>query len=128
MNLSLKQKIAMPLAAAGAALAMMAIVPGTAQAHPYESARYESISYRGDFDFRGLKSRIWEGVRTGDLTRSEARRLSSRVDRLEDRAESYSRGGFSSWERRDLNDRYRDLSSRIYVQRHDNDYRGRNWR
>ncbi len=134
MNLSLKKKIAMPLAAIGAALAMTAIVPAAAQAHSYESRAYEGryetqIAYRGgDFDFRGLKSRIWEGVRTGDLTRREARRLSVQVDALEDRADAYSRGGMSGWERRDLNDRYRDLSARIYVQRHDDDYRGRGWR
>ena len=130
MNLVSKKKIALPLAAIGAAVAMSAMAPSTAQARPVEH-RYETqISYRhgGDFDFRGLKSRIWEGQRRGDLTRSEARRLSSRVEALEDRADSYSRGGFTRWERDDLNDRYRNLSARIYEQRHDRDYRGRNWR
>ncbi len=123
-----KKKIALPLAAIGAALAMSAMAPSAAQARPYEN-RYESVSYRGgDFDFRGLKSRIWEGVRHGDLTRPEARRLSNQVESLENRADSYSRGGLTRWERRDLNDRYRDLSSRIYVQRHDRDYRGGGWR
>jgi|GEM_PF-2364336 len=130
MNLSLKKKIALPLAALGAAMAMSAMAPSAAQARPYEG-RYETqVSYRhgGDFDFRGLKSRIWEGVRTGDLTRREARRLSVQVDALEERADEYSRGGFSRWERREIKDRYRDISERVYVQRHDGDYRGGHWR
>jgi hypothetical protein len=130
MNLVSKKKIALPLAALGAAVAMSAMIPSAAQARPIEH-RYETqISYRhgGDFDFRGLKSRIWEGVRRGDLTRSEARRLSSRVDALEERAEDYSLHGFTRWERRDLNDRYRALSARIYGERHDRDYRGGHWR
>jgi hypothetical protein len=131
MNLSLKKKFALPLAALGAALAMSAMAPTGAQARSYDDRYSDShVSYRyaNDFDFRDLKARIWQGVRNGDLTRREARRLSYQVDSLEERADYYSRDGLQRWERQELRDRYRDISARIYVQRRDDDYRGGHWR
>ncbi len=129
MMKSLKTKIAAPIAALAAALALTAVAPSIAQARPYNDARVE-ISYRAhnDFDFRGLERRIDQGVRTGDLTRREARRLNWQVSELRDLADRYDRNGMSRWQRRELSDRYQELSARVYYQKHDYQERDHHWR
>jgi hypothetical protein len=94
-----------------AALAL-GVAPTMAQAAPWQSINQRQ---------RQLDRRIDQGVRSGELTRSEASRL--RVEfrglaRLEDRYRD-SGNGLSMSERRDLDRRFDRLSARIKVQKHD---------
>lgn len=85
---------------------------------PAQAQRYgnwQTINQRQD----NLYRRIEQGVRNGTLTRGEANRLRSRfveLDRLESR---YRRNGLSSWERRDLDQRFDALSRQIRWERND---------
>lgn len=68
-----------------------------------------------------IEHRINVGVRNGQLTRSEARRLRAnfrQIQRLEYRYRRSGRG-LSAWERRDLNNRLHWLSRQLRWDRHD---------
>lgn len=89
---------------------------------------WNSVDYRQD----RLDARIEAGVRSGDLSRTEAARLQNEyrdIQRLEAR---YRADGLSNWERRDLDRRMDALSIRISAQRTDDQtgagwYGGRGW-
>ena len=70
---------------------------------------------RFDLRIEQLENRIDAGARAGTINRREAWRLRSQlsqIDRLEDR---YARGGFSIAERRDLQQRIRNLRQTVRV-------------
>ena len=95
-----------------AAVSTLAVaVPVTASAAPWQS-----INQRQD----NLERRIDQGVRKGDLTRSEAQRLRGEFRDLTQLERQYRRsgGGLSARERADLDRKFDRLSQRIYAQRH----------
>lgn len=71
-----------------------------------------------------VEMRIDEGVRSGGLTRHEARNLRMQLADLERLEVRYSRHGLSLDERRDLNARYDRLVDRVFRQRDDRQRRG----
>ena len=106
------------LALIAATSALTLSVAGAAAAQPYGG--WQSINERQ----ARLDQRIENGVRSGDLTRVEARRLHGefrRIARLEAR---YRVNGLSRWERADLDRRFDRLSAQIREERHDYQRRG----
>lgn len=96
------------------AAALAAMLPAAAQ------AQWVPINQRQD----NLAARIDQGVRSGALTRPEARRLRAQyrdIARLE--ARYRASGGLSPAERRDLDRRFDRLSRRVYGQKHDRQFR-----
>jgi hypothetical protein len=78
-----------------------------------------------------LDDRIEAGIRTGDLTRAEARRLRIDFRDLSRLEAHYRRDGLSRAERVDLDRRFDALSARIRIQRTDwqrDWFGGRDWR
>lgn len=70
-----------------------------------------------------LFARIEAGIRNGSLTEQEAGRLKARFNNLAMRDERYRKGGYSDWERNDLQRRLDELSERIRYQKNDGDVR-----
>ncbi len=66
-----------------------------------------------------LDQRIEQGVRSGSLTRPEARRLTNDLRQLSRLESRYRAGGLNQWERRDLDRRYDALSARVRFDKHD---------
>lgn len=108
------KKLTIILASLGVAAAALPATAANAQA-------WQSINERQ----RNLDHRIDQGVRNGQLTRPEARRLRSEFNGLVNLEARYRRGGLSQWERRDLNQRFDRLSQRIRWERQDRNYRRR---
>ncbi|MET0182739.1 MAG: hypothetical protein ABW199_07630 [Caulobacterales bacterium] len=104
------------LAAAGATLALTAPAASAAPGWQPINQRQANIEFRID-----------QGVRTGDLTRSEARRLRSEFNDLERLETRYRSGGLNGWERNDLDRRFDALSRQVRFERHDRQDRGDNW-
>ena len=100
------------------ALAIVSAAPLAAQAAPWQSVNQRQAN---------LDRRIDQGVRSGELTRSEAQRLRVEFRSLNRLEVQYRRsgGGLSMQERRDLDLRFDRLSQRIYVQKHDRQDRDR---
>lgn len=98
-----------------ATLALTAL-PGMASAGPWQT-----IDARQD----RLYSRIEQGVRSGQLTRPEARRLRERFVDLTQLEHRYRRTGgrLDMRERSDLNRRFTALSREIRQDRNDRQYR-----
>ncbi|WP_375402504.1 hypothetical protein [uncultured Sphingomonas sp.] len=108
----MKKYLVLALSAA-AALA----VPGAANAQAYQS-----INQRQDNQFR----RIEQGVRTGALTRPEARRLRAEFRDLTVLERRYrNSNGLSRTERGDLNRRFDALSRRVRMEKNDRQDRRR---
>ena len=102
----MKRLLISALAAAGVAAA---VTPALAQ--PLGSVRAREAN---------IEQRIDQGVRRGDLTRSEASRLRAELGRIDRLNGYYHRsGGVSSWERRDLERRLDALSDKVFADRHD---------
>lgn len=130
------------LAAAAALSAFALVAPAHADPQRFDNDRGYQQNYgapdygRGDFrrgddhrfsrdDLLRLQRRIDWGVRSGALTRWEARDLYAQLGDLQDRARFYWRTDGMSWrERQDLQARYERLSFQVNRQVHDNDYRG----
>ena len=68
-----------------------------------------------------LDRRIDRGVRSGQITRSEAYRLRGEFRMLVRLENRYRMDGLNRWERADLNRRFDALSDRIRWERHDGD-------
>ncbi|MDP1027630.1 hypothetical protein Q5H91_10430 [Sphingomonas sp. KR1UV-12] len=66
-----------------------------------------------------LDARIDQGIRSGRLTRPEARRLTTEMRQLSRLESRYRAGGLNQWERRDLDRRYDALSARVRFDKHD---------
>lgn len=103
------------------AASALALSAGAAAAQPWDSVghRYER-----------LDARIDAGVRSGDLTRTEASRLRAEFDRLLRLESRYSAGGLNAWERNDLDRRYDQLARQVRFERNDGQqgwYGGRGW-
>lgn len=103
------------------AASTLALSAGAAAAQPWDSVghRYER-----------LDARIDAGVRSGDLTRTEASRLRAEFDRLLRLESRYSAGGLNAWERNDLDRRYDQLARQVRFERNDGQqgwYGGRGW-
>lgn len=107
-------------------LAMAVAASALAMAAPAAAQSWQSINERQ----ANLDARIDAGVRSGDLTRSEAARLRDEFEdlaRLEARYRSSY--GLSPAERRDLDMRFDRLSAQIRYERNDWQDRDRNdWR
>jgi Ni/Co efflux regulator RcnB len=90
-----------------------AAVPAFAQGP--RPSDWQPLAQRQD----NIERRIDQGVRSGQLTRREARNLHGQFRsllRLEDR---YRRDGLNRRERADLQRRYDTLASRVRFQKHD---------
>ena len=81
----------------------------------------------GDFDRRleTLEVRIDRAAERGELTRGEARELRNAVDDLDDLDDRYRIGGYSAWEREDLDGRIDALGRRLGLDRTDYQVRDR---
>jgi hypothetical protein len=124
------KKILLALTAASALAATAA--PALAQSYDgYDRGdRYDRYD-RGDRYERGwvsidqrlsqLDRRIDRGVRSGQITRSEAYRLRGEFRMLVRLENRYRMDGLNRWERDDLNRRFDALSERIRWERHDGD-------
>ena len=109
------KRILMTLSAASAVLTA---IPVAASAAPWQTINNRQAN---------IEQRIDQGVRRGDLTRQEAMRLRGEFRTLERLEINYRRsgGGLSTWERRDLDQRFDRLSQRVFVERHDRQDRRR---
>ena len=115
------------------ALALVAAsvaLPAAAQSygHGRDHDRYDRYERRDDRGWQSINQRkyqldrrIDQGVRNGALTRREAGVLRAELDRLVRLEVSYSRNGFSRWERQDLDQRYDRLAARVRYERRDRD-------
>lgn len=107
-------------------LALVATTALTLGAGAASAQTWMSISDRQ----ANLDARIEAGIRTGELNRREAVRLRSDLDALTRLEIRYRVNGLSAWERSDLDRRYDMISSRVRMERADNDmgwYGGRGW-
>ena len=98
-----------------AALATVAAAPLAAQAAPWQSVNQRQAN---------LEQRIDRGVRTGSLSRVEAKRLRSEFRSISRLEASYRRSnGLSMRERAALDARFDRLSRQIKIERRDRDDR-----
>jgi len=123
------KKILLSIAAVSA---IAAAVPAMASAQSYGPDRgpdrydrgpdrgYDRGYAQGDRIAR-LDQRIDVGIRNGGLSRSEARRLKGDLRETARLQARYARGGFSGWERADLDRRFDRISAQIRYERHDRD-------
>ncbi|MGE3142636.1 MAG: hypothetical protein AB7L65_04900 [Hyphomonadaceae bacterium] len=101
-------------------VALMATAGALALAAPaFADAPWQSINQRQV----QLDQRIDMGVRNGSLTRSEALNLRAQFNQIAMLERTYRRDGLNLAERRDLDRRFNNLSSRIAYERHDADAR-----
>lgn len=103
------------LTAAAAALTLSA---GAASAQSWQSVNQRQAN---------LDARIEAGVRSGDLTRNEARELRGAFRDIAALETRYRNNGLSAWERSDLDRRFDALSSRIRYDRNDRQDRSDRW-
>jgi hypothetical protein len=109
-----------------AAVMIAGIIPMTGLAQGYRYRGSNNINRRQDYQ----RDRIRQGIRSGEVTRSEARRLYDQQRRIE-RYEYRSRrdGGGLDYRERQRLDRMLDRSGRdIYRQKNDRQDRDRRYR
>ncbi|MNJ46540.1 hypothetical protein D3C77_416720 [compost metagenome] len=113
------------LAAATATVALPAAAQSyrhaPAPAYAQHHGGWQAISQRK----YNLDRRIDQGVRSGQLSRREASRLSNELNSLVRLERAYMRGGLTMRERRELDRRYDALSAKVRHERRDRD--GRRW-
>lgn len=121
------KKILLSIAAVSA---IAAAVPAVASAQAYGPDRgYDHGFDRGPDRGYGdggdrvarLDQRIDMGIRSGGLTRPEARRLKGELRETARLEARYRRGGLTGWERADLDRRFDRISTQIRYERHDGD-------
>jgi len=105
------KRIVLSMIAAGAIAG--AAVPAFAQG--YRSSDWQPLSVRQ----AQIDQRIDQGVRSGQLTRREARGLRSEYGSLLRLEARYKSDGLSYRERTDLQHRYDMLASRVRFEKHD---------
>lgn len=118
------KKFTLMLAGLGIAVSAVPIAASAAPyAAPYQA--WQSINGRQ----ANLEARINQGVRSGQLSRSEAARLRAEFASLNRLEAQYrrSRPGLTLAERRDLDRRFDALSARINYQKHDRERRDHRW-
>lgn len=98
-----------------AATAALALSAGAASAQTWQSVNERQAN---------LEARIDAGVRSGDLTRNEARELRGAFGDIATLEGRYRADGLSAWERSDLDRRFDALSSRVRYDRNDGQQRG----
>ncbi|MEP9357938.1 hypothetical protein [Sphingomonas sp. KR3-1] len=116
------KKFTLMLAGLGIAASAVPMTAAMAAPHPapaYQS--WQSINARQ----ANLEMRINQGIRSGQLSRSEAARLRGEFANLNRLEAQYrrSRPGLTLAERRDLDRRFDALSARINYQKHDREHR-----
>jgi hypothetical protein len=111
------------LAAATVSVALPAAAQSYRHAPAYEQNHggWQSVSQRKV----NLDRRIDQGVRTGQLSRREATRLTSELNSLVRLERTYMRNGLNQRERLELNRRYDALSAKVRYERRD--HNGRRW-
>lgn len=115
------------LAAATATVALPAAAqsyrhgPAPVPAYQQHHGGWQAISQRK----YNLDRRIEQGVRSGQLSRREATRLTNELNSLVRLERSYMRDGLNRRERQELDRRYDALSAKIRYERRDHD--GRRW-
>ncbi len=92
----------------------------SAQRHQPQAPAWQSINARQ----ANLERRITQSLRNGAISRREATSLRAEFRQIANLESRYRRGGLSAWERRDLDQRFDRLSTRIRMERRDNDGRG----
>jgi hypothetical protein len=115
-------KLTLMLAGLGIAASAVPMTAAMAAPHPAPAYQaWQSINGRQ----ANLEARINQGVRSGQLSRSEAARLRAEFNSLARLEAQYrrSRPGLTLAERRDLDRRFDALSARIRVQKHDRERR-----
>ena len=108
----MKNKIT--LIAAAAAASTLALTAGAASAQSWASINQRQVN---------LDARIDAGVRSGELTRTEAANLRADYRAVADLEMRYRANGLSQWERQDLDRRFDSISTRIRYDRNDRDDR-----
>ncbi|WP_374471531.1 hypothetical protein [Phenylobacterium sp.] len=101
--------------------AVLALGAGAATAQPWMSINERQAR---------LDDRIDAGVRTGELSRSEAMSLRAEFRDLTNLEGRYRAGGLSAWERQDLDRRFDMLTMRVRDNRRDGEmgwFGGRGW-
>ncbi len=96
-------------------------IAATAMPAMADAQRWQPVAQRQ----ANLDARIEQGVRSGRLTRPEARRLTAEYRQLTRLEARYRADGLSRRERDDLNRRYDALSARVRFQK--NDGQTRRW-
>jgi len=122
------KKIAIPaLALAAASVAVPAAAQtvtfsiSSAPQYAQHHGGWQSISQRK----YNLDRRIDVGLRNGQLSRREGRRLQTELNSLVRLERSYLRGGLTRWERNELDRRYDRLAIQVRAERRDHDNRRR---
>lgn len=101
------------------AAASLAAVAAPAFAQGPRPSDWQPLSQRQD----NIERRIDEGMRSGQLTRREARGLHEQFRSLLRLEERYRRDGLNPRERADLERRYDVLSDRVRFEKHDDERR-----
>ena len=112
------------------ALPVLAQPYGNAYGHPSNRGYnqgyggFTPMSQRAD----RLMERIHRGVQSGQITRSEARRLQARLHQVVQMERHFLRDGrLSQWERNELDRQFDIVRAQIRYERRDDDRRGRDW-
>lgn len=108
------KKTILTLAATAVALTGLA---GTANAAPFGGNINQKEAQ--------IAMRIDQGIRSGALTRGEARNLQIRLAQVQRLEQVYRRGGLNFAERSDLDRRLDALSASVRFDKHDRDFRRR---
>jgi hypothetical protein len=103
--------------------AATALTAGAATAQPYGWGRADSRWMPIDARQEQIAFRIDQGVRSGQLTSSEAYRLRTEFNRIARLEARYRINGLSNWERADLDRRLDMLTSDVRMARRDDDRR-----
>jgi hypothetical protein len=103
--------------------AATALTASAAAAQPYGWGRADSRWMSIDDRQEQIAFRIDQGVRSGQLTSSEAYRLRSEFNRIARLEFRYRINGLSNWERADLDRRLDMLTSDVRMARRDDDRR-----
>lgn len=90
-----------------------------AAAQRHQTPAWQSINARQT----NLERRITQSLRNGAISRREATSLRAEFRQIANLESRYRRGGLSAWERRDLDQRFDRLSTRIRMERRDDDGR-----
>lgn len=103
-------------------IARVLAISAIAAAAPASAQAWQNINQRQ----AQLDRRIDQGVRTGQLTRSEAAEMRRQFRVIANLETNYRRSnGLSRWERQDLDRRFDHLSNRIRYERRDQQERRR---
>lgn len=130
-------KVAIIIAAGVGMIATAA--PASAQDYRHRDGRDYNSRYARDYRSVGgyefnqrrdeIQARLQQGIRSGQLSRSEVAQINARIRSLNAIEAAYRRSGrgLTMGERQDLDRRFDALERSIRFERNDRDYRGRRW-